>query len=451
MGSAQPVRRLWVDVSTLVKSRGNVTGIVRVVSQLVHHWLADASAPVALCAFDRRTRAFRAVHPGELERSRPVGRAAAPPALGAPSATAPAPWLTELGEAWWHLKHGGRCLGRVARSAAGAAARRGLRLASPFLRKSAPSPFNPGDAVLLGGAAWEQPEAADTLLALRHVLDLHVAHLVYDLTPHRHPQWNQPRLTHAFETWLPRAIRCSTLLLTISEHSRDDLAVYAQQIGSALPAVEVIRVGDEPGPDEGEEDPALPAWASGPFALMVSTLGVHKNQTLLFHVWRRLLERHGERTPALILVGQPGWRGDEILRDLRADARLSRRVVHLPGVNDRQLRWLYGHCLFTLYPSHYEGWGLPVAESLVHGKYCICSGASSLPEVGGNFVDYHDPLDALGCLALVERAILDPARLAQREQRIRAEYRITTWGDCAQQTLMLLDRHWQIQVRRAAA
>jgi hypothetical protein len=73
-----------------------------------------------------------------------------------------------------------------------------------------------------------------------------------------------------------------------------------------------------------------------------------------------------------------------------------------------------------------------------------------LPEVGGSFVDYHDPLDAPGCLALVERVLLEPARLAQREQRIRAEYRMTTWRDCAEQTRTLLERHWQIQARRAA-
>ena len=51
----------------------------------------------------------------------------------------------------------------------------------------------------------------------------------------------------------------------------------------------------------------------------------------------------------------------------------------------------------------------------------------------GGFVDYHDPLDAPGCLALVERALIEPGRLAQREQRIQAEYRITSWRDCAQQ------------------
>jgi glycosyltransferase involved in cell wall biosynthesis len=451
---AEQDRRLWVDVSTLLGSRGNTTGIVRVVSQLVRHWLADGSAPVSLCAFDRLMRAFRAVAPQELQRPqpRPPARAAAAPSAIKPSTEqARSPLLDELREAHWHLQHAGRCLGRMARSVAGMAARRGLRQAKPFLRKSSPPPFAPGDAVVLPGAAWEQPEGTEVLLALKQTLGVRPIHLIHDLTPLRHPQWNQPRLTRAFTNWLPRALRCSTLLLTISEHSRHDLIAYAHQHGADLPPIEVIREGDEPGPDEGEQYPGLPSWLGGPFALCVSTIAMHKNQTLLLHVWRRLMERHGDRAPALVLVGGPGWRGDEILRDLRADASLSRRVVHLPRINDRQLRWLYRRCLFTLYPSHYEGWGLPVAESLVHGKYCICSGASSLPEVGGAFVDYHDPLDAPTCLSLVERALLAPTWLARREQRIRAEYRITSWKDCARQILELLEQHLQIHPARAAA
>ena len=114
--------------------------------------------------------------------------------------------------------------------------------------------------------------------------------------------------------------------------------------------------------------------------------------------------------------------------------------MHLPKVNDRELRWLYRRCLFTLYPSHYEGWGLPVAESLIYGKHCICSNASSLPEVGGGLVDYHDPLDALGCQALIERTLFEPGWLSEREARIRREYRTTSWKDSHRQTMQILDR-----------
>jgi glycosyltransferase involved in cell wall biosynthesis len=116
-------------------------------------------------------------------------------------------------------------------------------------------------------------------------------------------------------------------------------------------------------------------------------------------------------------------------------------VVHLARANDRQLRWLYRRCLFTLYPSHYEGWGLPVAEGMALGKFCICSGAASLPEVGGALAEYHDPLDGPGCLRLVEKALLEPGWLASREERVRREYRTTSWRDCASQSFDILVSH----------
>src|SRR5262249_39254138 len=125
----------------------------------------------------------------------------------------------------------------------------------------------------------------------------------------------------------------------------------------------------------------------------------------------------------------------DLLHLLRHDPLLSNRVVILHDSTDAELNWLYEQCLFTLYPSHYEGWGLPVNESLAHGKYCICSNSSSLPEIAGALPDYHDPLDLGGCLQLVERALFEPGFLENRQDEICRSYRVTPWKQCAGQIL----------------
>lgn len=61
------------------------------------------------------------------------------------------------------------------------------------------------------------------------------------------------------------------------------------------------------------------------------------------------------------------------------------------GISDADLAALYSACLFTLYPSVYEGWGLPVWEGLGNGKFCLSSNQGSLPEAGEEFADYADP------------------------------------------------------------
>ena len=79
----------------------------------------------------------------------------------------------------------------------------------------------------------------------------------------------------------------------------------AREQGVATPQVERVRWGDEPGNDDSESPPVdLLARYPGPFVLFVSSISLHKNQTLLFQVWRRLIERHGGGVPTLVLVGR---------------------------------------------------------------------------------------------------------------------------------------------------
>jgi glycosyltransferase involved in cell wall biosynthesis len=146
--------------------------------------------------------------------------------------------------------------------------------------------------------------------------------------------------------------------------------------------------------------------------------------------------------PKLALVGRPGWLINDLLAQLHADPVTKGHLVLSRDACDEELIWLYRHCLFTVYPSFYEGWGLPVAESLSFGKYCLASQAASMPEIGGELCDYHDPLDLEGFLRLVERPLFDPAFLSQREQRVRERYRPTTWRDCAARVLELLGKHF---------
>ena len=172
------------------------------------------------------------------------------------------------------------------------------------------------------------------------------------------------------------------------------------------------------------------------YTLFVSTIEVRKNHRLLVRVWRRLLERHGaDAVPVLIFAGQIGWLVDDLLADLTASDYLNGKIVVMSGLSDAELRQAYRSCSFTLFPSLCEGWGLPVAESLAQGKFCVASNRTSIPEVGGDLIDYFDPSNDDDALAKIERLLLDPDYLAAREARLRAEYRPRSWADCAH-TLM---------------
>ena len=460
---------LWMDVGNLLSHVGNFTGIQRTIAQLLEVWFRDGDLSLRLCAFDRRRRVYREVPRRAVEelieqnRLRWLGfERAAPPAGPVPPPSAGLKGLLREAlarslpadlqaacrhsyRAVWHLLAGafklGRRLTRLARRTT----------AAPTPEDLPPHPFAPGDVFVTSGT-WDDVGSCEVVWEAKRTAGLRFVPLIYDVIPVKMRQCYTPGLPEVFEPWLKKVLWLADLVLTISQHSRGDLLETAGRFGLVLPPVAVLRLGDELG-DRGR--PAvprgLPGRAGGPFVLAVGTVEVRKNHWLLYHLWRQLVARHGPDVPPLLLAGQPGWLTTELLHQIRHDPLVRDRVVVLPDVTDPELRWLYDHCLFTLYPSLYEGWGLPVAESLAHGKYCICSNASSLPEIAGDLVGYHDPPDVAGCLALVEQALFEDGFLAGAERRIRQHYRVTPWSACAGQLLEALEDRLGVRLHGAAA
>jgi glycosyltransferase involved in cell wall biosynthesis len=242
---------------------------------------------------------------------------------------------------------------------------------------------------------------------------------------------------------LQEVIPVTDIVLTNSKYSRASLIALAAKSGWRLPRVEVLELGSgfpERLTSRGPTTASLPTR----YVLFVSTIEIRKNHRLLVRVWQRLVERHGaDRVPALIFVGQIGWSIDGLLADLEATEHLNGKIILLRSLSDAELQQAYRGCLFTVFPSLGEGWGLPIAESLAHGKFCIASDRTSIPEVGGDLIDYFDPSNDEDALAKIERSLMDPDYLAAREARIQAEYRRRTWADCVHALMRALERGGQ--------
>ena len=297
-----------------------------------------------------------------------------------------------------------------------------------------------GDIVVSLGAGWGFPHYVKHVADAKRRCGIRFSTLIYDLIPIENAAFVEQQHVVQFKRWLRDAIPVADVVLTISRHSRDALIKWAAAAGCPLPRVEVVELGsglsDRP-PDADEKVIGFPR----PFVLFVSTIEVRKNHRLLVRVWRRLLERHGaDAIPTLIFAGQIGWLVDDLMAELAASGYLGGKIVLMPGLSEAELRQAYRSCLFTVFPSLCEGWGLPVAESLVQGKFCVASNATSIPEVGGDLIDYFDPTDDDDALAKIERVLLDPAYLAAREARLRAQYRPRTWADCVSALVGKLDQ-----------
>jgi glycosyltransferase involved in cell wall biosynthesis len=118
-----------------------------------------------------------------------------------------------------------------------------------------------------------------------------------------------------------------------------------------------------------------------------------------------------------------------LLADLDLDPRVKGSFLILSDATDAAVKWLYQHCLFTVFPSLYEGWGLPVTESLNNGKFVIASNTSSIPEAGGSLAEYLDPWDVDAWADRILFYTVNREALRERESRTRTCFIPPTWDD----------------------
>lgn len=145
---------------------------------------------------------------------------------------------------------------------------------------------------------------------------------------------------------------------------------------------------------EGVCPAALKDIPSAGFWLNVGTIEPRKNQHRLVEAYASYLQSGGSPKP-LVLAGGKGWLMEDFQRHIRA-LGVESRVIMTGYVSDDELIWLYRNCYANLYPSLFEGFGLPILEGMQFGAPTVTSNSASLPEVAGDAAILLDPLDTQG-------------------------------------------------------
>ncbi len=288
-----------------------------------------------------------------------------------------------------------------------------------------------GDLFLALGSPW-YPFYERRLAAVR-AQGACVGLLVYDLIPVMRPEWCDASLVRTFRNWMRACLPLADRVFAISRSTARDVETFAAREGFVLAAsVEAVPIctGFSDPPDGGAQRPDLPR--PGSYVLFVSTIEPRKNHQLLFRVWRELAESlPRERIPTLIFAGRMGWMSDDLMRQFVNADWLDGLIRHIDSPTDAELTSLYAGALFTVFPSLYEGWGLPVTEAMAHCKPCLVARAASLPEAGGALARYFDPDNLHDAVAAVRALIEDRAGLAAWESEVRARFRPTPWRETA--------------------
>lgn len=444
------MKPLYFDVSDVVKfaiSNPQVSGIQRVQLNLIAQMSTQHAGHQIQCIFHHpRNKQIFAFDPrGVIDGSFDTGRLLRKLGIIDTDSRLPEPWAIKRALRPYEKRKVLRALHKIAiyitaRVAPGRLARRGL---TPPSRDEislkpvslVPMPAVPCDAALvLIGANWGMP--AIEALAKDHAhRGGQLVQLIYDLIPVVAPQYFSARLHRDFKGWLDRISAYTVRYICISEWTASDLRRYLgdRATGAEVKAIPLAHEmhGFSRTDLVRSSNATLSQLASTPYVLCVGTIEIRKNGMALLDAWAALHPVLGDRLPRLIFAGRMGWLIDEFNERLASTPGLARTVSLVESPSDKDLAFLYQNCLFTAYPSLYEGWGLPVGESAWFGKYCISSSSSSLPEVCGDLIDYVDPADPEALKAMLLRAITQPGYVAERQQRI-AQALLRTWADVAE-------------------
>lgn len=174
------------------------------------------------------------------------------------------------------------------------------------------------------------------------------------------------------------------------------------------------------------------------FYLAVGTLEPRKNYHMLLNAYSELVNMDNNEKPLYIAGGQ-GWMMDKIEDDLEKMG-INQKVRLLGYVSDEQLAALYRKCYAFIYPSKYEGFGLPVLEAMNHGACVITSNSTSLPEVGGEAVLYIDTDKAEDLVEKMLQVKNNPTFREQLRESAKKRAKLFTWEKAAKKTMDVYER-----------
>jgi len=260
---------------------------------------------------------------------------------------------------------------------------------------------------------------------------------VHDLIYARFPDAHSGLRDRGMRVLVPAAARRSARVIADSASTRDDLTAI---VGLAGERIDVVPLGlgalPREDPTTAYELRARHGLGERRIVLSLSAKRPHKNLAALIGALALVAP---ERRPLLVLPGYPTWHERE-LREAAAAAGVAGDVRFLGWLQGAEIEGLWLLADAFVFPSLYEGFGLPVLEAMARGVPVACSNASSLPEVAGDAALLFDPLDEAAIAAAIERLLGDAREAERLREAGLARAREFTWGRTASLTLASYER-----------
>ena len=269
-----------------------------------------------------------------------------------------------------------------------------------------------------------------------------VVSIVYDLQHRTYPQFLDPREVTSRDATLEQLRRWADAIICISEYTRQTLLTHLDIAPQRTHTVHVCvhsRLSEFVIPPNALSELQI---GTRPYMFYPANFWPHKNHRMLLTAYNILVQRNPDLALDLVFTGALAQQEQE-LRYAAESMGLEQCVYFLGYLSDEQLAAAFRDCQFIIYPSLYEGFGIPILEAFTFGKPVLCSNVTSLPEIGGEAALYFDPRRPMAIVQAIEELLNQPQLaedLVQRGYQRVAKFR---QEDMARSYLKIFDQTLQ--------
>ena len=287
-----------------------------------------------------------------------------------------------------------------------------------------------GDVNIFHSTSFSAPENVKSKLVVT----------IYDVSFITHPQFHQKANIEHCNYGTMEAVKHADIIIAISEHTKDDLIKY---FNCPSEKIKVTYLGYDkeifrPIKEEAEIEKVLKKHKiDKPFILNLGTVEPRKNIEGLIRAYSLLANNLKDKYD-LVIGGGKGWL-DSDLYPLIQELKLEDKIKFLGYVDEEDLAYLYSATACFIYPSFYEGFGLPVLEALACGAPVISSDISSIPEVIGEAGILIDPRKNEEISAAIGKLLDDTSLQDTLKKKALLQAKKFSWEKCATQTLEIYE------------
>lgn len=235
-------------------------------------------------------------------------------------------------------------------------------------------------------------------------------YFIHDLIPIMYPEYARVGEAKRHQNRLETVFETAKGIIVNSYDTKKILERYAQKENYPLLNSIVAHLGVTPLPNSREKE-----FLNQKYYVVLGTIEGRKNHILLLNLWRDMVRELGENTPILLIIGQRGWKCENVIDMLERCDTIRPYVIEKPKCSDVELFGWLQHAQALLFPSFTEGYGMPIAEALSSGIPVIASDLTVFREIAGDIPEYINPMDGIGWKNLIIEYARSDSKMREKQ------------------------------------